>query len=473
MVLGSFAILFAGSVILALMMRHLDIQEYDHALETKARTLATLVLREGRAIEVDFAGEYMPEFESVQDTEYFQFRLVDGMVIERSDMLGESDLPFLPEALEAPIFRNLPLPDGRRGRFVQIAFPPRLGEVEPADQSNPRFHLPETSDPDRALVVLTLARSREDLDAMLAKVYLILAGINILLAGLVVLAVRTALGRGFQPLVGLNQQIERLGPGNLEQRIHLPDAPCEIASLPATMNLLLERLQDSFVRERRFTSDAAHELRTPVAEFRAACEVGAKWSDDPALVRRRFHNLQQSAQNMERLLNGLLDLSRLDSGRVEAHSARVNLAALLDSCWARVRAEEPETSTRLENGIATNETVAADPVKLEMIVLNLLANAACHSVPDSEITCTGQRLPDGQYELCIRNHAQNLAPDDMPHLFERFWRKDAARTGGRHSGLGLSIVQGLADILGIRLIVTLTPGNVFCAALLFPAPPPR
>ncbi|MDD2520385.1 MAG: hypothetical protein PHR34_05485, partial [Kiritimatiellae bacterium] len=92
MVLGSFAILFAGSVILALMMRHLDIQEYDHALETKARTLATLVLREGRAIEVDFAGEYMPEFESVQDTEYFQFRLVDGMVIERSDMLGESDL---------------------------------------------------------------------------------------------------------------------------------------------------------------------------------------------------------------------------------------------------------------------------------------------------------------------------------------------------------------------------------------------
>jgi len=461
----SSVILVAGGVLLGLTLRHLDMIEFNEALEAKARTLATLVLREGRAIEIGFAGEFMPEFESTEHTEYFQFRLADGSLIERSDMLGERDLPFLLEIKGLPLFGNLRLPDGHHGRFVQIAFPPRTGAVEKCES---RFQIPETEDPHLSLVVLTLARSREALDALLLNVYLTISATIIILVGFIALAVQKALRTGFRPLAHLNEQIACLRHDNLEQRIHLPDAPSEIAMLPRTVNSLLGDLQDAFIRERRFVSDVAHELRTPVAEFRAACEVGSKWSDDPDLVRRRFENLQQSAVNMERLLTGLLDLSRLDSGSVQAQTESVAVAALLDSCWMRVRAEEPEIGIRLENRIAPDLEIQTDVVKLEMIMSNLLSNATSYSVPGSLVTCTSETLADGRCDLLISNHVRDLVQADMQHIHERFWRKDAARTGGRHAGLGMSIVKSQADVLGIRIATSLSPDRIFTARLDFP-----
>jgi two-component system sensor histidine kinase QseC len=468
LVWGSIAILAASSVVLGLLMRHLDMMEFDDALEVKARTLATLVLREGRAIDVDFAGEYMREFGSAEETEYFQFRLGDGTTIARSDMLGDLDLPFHPLSDGAPVFKNLRLPDGRRGRLVQIAFSPREGEVDETIESDRRFLIPEPTAPSHALVVLTLAHGRDSLDALLLKIYQILAGTTILLAGLLALSVRTALREGFRPLASLNEQIGNLQSHGLDRRIHLPDAPHEIAMLPVTLNSLLDELQDSVARERRFVSDVAHELRTPVAEFRAACEVGAKWSDDPALVRRRFDNLQQSAANMEQLLNGLLDLSRLDSGIMKTRNAGIGVAALLDSCWERILAAGPDMRTRMENLVDPDLIVDTDKVKLEMMVFNLLGNAACYSVPGSAVTCSGRTLENGCHELRISNLAHGLEPGDLPHIFERFWRKDAARTGGRHSGLGLSIVKALAEVLGIQVTVELSSDSIFTVRLRLP-----
>lgn len=467
---GAAAILATGSILLALAIRHLDVLEFDATLEAKARTLATLVLREHRTIEVDFAGEFMPEFETAGNTEYFQFRLLDGSVIERSDMLGERDLPFLPHAVGAPVFDNLRLPDGRHGRFVQIAFPPRSAGPKEAIQNGDRFQIPEGSDPSTAHVVLVVARSRTVLDALLRKVYLALAAVNVLLVGLLALLVRGALRKGLQPLSDLNLQIARLGPEALDQRVHLSDAPAEIAVFPGTVNSVMEALHAAFVRERRFTSDVAHELRTPVAEFRAACEVGSKWSDDPALVRRRFDNLRESAVNMERMLEGLLDLTRLDQDTVRIESTVTAIAALVDSSWERVCSGDVDSGRRLENNIDRSLHLNTDPVKLQQIIFNLLSNAVRYSPPGSAVGCASGRACDGEWELRFSNTTEHLAQEDLRHMFERFWRKDTARTGGLHSGLGLSIVQALADALGIEVVADLTADNVFTVRLRFPAP---
>ena len=305
---------------------------------------------------------------------------------------------------------------------------------------------------------------------MLQRIYLTLAAVDVLLTGLIALLVSGALRKGLQPLSDLNRQIAGLGPEALDRRILLPDAPAEIAVFPSTVNSVMEALHAAFVRERRFTGDVAHELRTPVAEFRAACEVGAKWSDDPALVRRRFENLQESAVNMERMLTHLLELSQLDSGTVRAQPAATGIASLVDFCWFRVCSEGIGSGHRLESSIDRSLNLTTDPVILEQIVFNLLNNAACYSPPGSAVVCKSGRISNDEWELRISNPTDALKQEDIPHLFERFWRKDTARTGGLHSGLGLSIVQALADALGIEVVANLTADKVFTVQLRFPAP---
>lgn len=468
---GSALVLTIGSILLALAIRHLDTLEFDEALEDQTRMLASLVERRGRFIEIELPRELWPEFRAGNKPEYFQFRLSDGSVMTRSESLLGRDLPLLPTATGAPVLMNLRLPDGRRGRIAQIVLTPRVGEEgeEGLGLGDHFFQIPDSLPPDSASVVLGFARSREALDAMLLKVYATLVGMDILLVSLVAILVRRALRRGFQPVEEMNAQILELGPTRLHKRMQLPQTPTELGSVVSALNGFLEELHTVFLRERRFTSDVAHELRTPVAEFRAACEVGAKWADDPALVRRRFENLRESAVNMERTLNDLLDLSRLDRGTVRLETEATPVATLVDSSWSRVCAREGGFGRSLENGIDPTLHLDTDPHKLGQILYNLLSNAVQYSPPDSVIACSSERTSGGPWELRFSNPTKAIEQEDLRHIFERFWRKDAARTAGGHAGLGLSIVQALAETLGIQVAAELSEDKLFTVRLRFSA----
>ena len=465
MVWGAAAILSTGTLFLALAIRHLDIHEFDEILESKARTLAALVLYEHGFENANMADATLSEAGSEKNDAFFQFRLLDGTGVLRSSTLGENDLPFNRNAAEAPVFRNLRLPDGRRGRFVQIGFDD--GDSLRQTDASPHANRKEgTADP---RIALTFAQSREKLDALLTRIYLSLAAVDVLLVGLIALLIHVALNKGLQPLAHLKTQLAHLGPDKLATRIHLPQAPSEIAEIPVLINSFMEALQAAATREQRFTSDVAHELRTPVAEFRAACEVGARWSDDPNLVRKRFENLKDSALNMERMLEGLLELSRMDRGAPQIRVSAIHVHPLVNTCWSRVCPSGDRPRRRLDNRISRDLTLDTDPVILEQIVFNLLDNAASHSPPDSTVACDSAQTQDGACELRFCNPAGSLAPEDLTHIFERFWRKDAARTGGSHSGLGLSIVQSLANAIGVQTSAELAIDGIFSFTLRFPA----
>ena len=192
--------------------------------------------------------------------------------------------------------------------------------------------IPGSLQADSAIVVLGFARSREELDALLLTVYLTLAGMALLILGLIAILLRRVLRRGFLSVEEMNAQIRGLGPEAMHRRVILSAIPGELDAVVSSLNHLLDKLETSLQHERRFTGDVAHELRTPVAEFRAACEVGAKWANDPVLVERRFANLRESAANMERMLNDLLNLSRLDRGTAQIAPMATGMAALVDSC---------------------------------------------------------------------------------------------------------------------------------------------
>jgi two-component system sensor histidine kinase QseC len=186
-------------------------------------------------------------------------------------------------------------------------------------------------------------------------------------------------------------------------------------------------------------------------------------------VKRRFENLQASAIKMERMLEGLLDLSRIDSGIIQVRPTETDIAKLVDTCWERVCRAGGDSGHTLENSIYGALQLNTDPVLLEQIMLNLLSNAVCYSPPGSAVVCKSRRTSSGVWELSISNHSETLDPGDLCHIFERFWRKDAARTEGRHSGLGLSIVHALAEVLDIRISADLTDESLFVVRLQFPA----
>lgn len=472
---GSALILAAGTFILGWAMRTLDMIEFDEALEQKARTLAMLMEREDRTIEIEVSGKSFSEYRAGHDEDYFQFRLPDGSLIMRSENLGERDLPTISGESRSPIFRNLHLPSGERGRFVQIMVLPRAGgasftpgESRANSSDEVYFNIPDSVPLENLMVVVGVARSRRALDDLLLKVYGILAGMDVLLIGLVSVLVRRSFRKGFQSIEQINAQIRGLGARTLDRRVVVEDAPTELSVVLNALNGFIDRLEAAFQRERNFTSDAAHELRTPVAEFRAACEVGARWAEDPALVRRRFENLQESAANMERILTGLLDLSRFDRGQVPLELSPTRLAASVETCWARVCSGGAGGEHRLENRVDRSFLASTDPHKLEQILVNLLSNAARYSPAASVITCTGGATEENGWELCISNPVQDLEVGDLGRLFDRFWGKDSARTGGQHAGLGLSIARALADLLGIQLQVDLSPDKVFAVRLRFP-----
>jgi len=452
---------------MALAIRRLDLDEFDEALVEKAQALATLVLHEDHSIEVALVSEYMPEFERESDAEYFEFRLLNGTGMERSVSLGDNHVPFLPGGIgtEKPLFENYGLPDGRKGRMVQILLDTGKADLKEYDGSLKNSKAVGRLDDDKRFVVLGLAHGREEVDDLLLRIYIALASVDALLLGMIALVVQRALNKGFAPLTAMNAQILDMRPDALERRIHLPATPVELRPVLSALNSFIEKLQAAFIRERCFTSDVAHELRTPIAEFRVACDVGAKWSDDPELVRKRFENLRDSAINMERKVNSLLELSRLDQGTVVVHKSITSVSELVESCWARLCEDKALPIGRLENNIDRSITVDTDAVKLDMIIYNFINNAVSYSLPDSVVTCAGEISADGNCAIRISNQTEDLTADDLKNMFKRFWRGDLSRTDGRHSGLGLSIVKALADVLDIHIKVDLTEEGVFTASM--------
>ncbi len=471
---GASALLLVAGVIFGIAAHSRLNEAFDHALGAKAAALVSLTVRDGRMLDLEFGGGAMTAFDADGDPEYFEVFLPDGTVLKKSPALGGGDLPFDPELSgEGGTFRNVRLPDGRRGRLVRIVFTPEADEPDDAGNASPdedMVELPATVDADSLRIVLAVARSRERLDGLLLSIDLTLGVLSVLLLGGIQLVVRRAIGRGFAPIDAMNAQIARIGPDTLGDRVRIESPPEEIAAMLAALNGLIERVERGFARERRFSSDVAHELRTPVAELRTACEVGARWPDDPEAVGRFFEDARAIALQMEGVVANLLLLANAERGSVDIARRSVAVGPLVQTCWDRLNGAG--SNHRLDNRIDSALSVETDAATLEMIVQNLLGNAVAHGVPGTAIVCEGAATGAG-IDLTISNPAAGLSDEDVAHVFERFWRKDPARTGHERAGLGLSIVRALAAQLGIGVRARLIDGGVFEIRLSFPAAPPR
>ena len=248
--------------------------------------------------------------------------------------------------------------------------------------------------------------------------------------------------QGLQPIKAINHQIEEIDPETLDDRVHLETPPSELQTIIQALNQLLDRMDQVITRERRFTSDVAHELRTPVSELRTACEVGSMSPEDTESTQLFFQDINEIALQMEKVVSNLLSLSRWEQDEVKIEKEEVELRTLVEDCWDHFSSDAESKQIELDCRIDQDTQLETDREKFEMIVQNLLENAIAYSIPGSRIRCF-VAPGNPSIQLMFENQPANLCKDDLNHLFDRFWRKEKARSEVNHSGLGLSIVKGV------------------------------
>jgi two-component system sensor histidine kinase QseC len=468
LVIGMSVLLVGAAVLMSSVLTSRLQDEFDRVLLGKAKLLMALIEDEGDTIDFDFPDEIMPEFSRSERSEYFQLWLQSDARIEKSPSLGSHDLPRLPGLSPVPIFRNTTLPGGRRGRLNQVAFIPQMEKPDDPEEQETDDEDPQGADeddqhdeeietavldprlfPERA-ATLIVARDRTRLDALIRTLNLFLSGLMLALLTLMVMLIRLALRAGLRPLDDIGQQASQLDADSLTTGIQLHTETAELMPVVNQINALLYRLDAAFNRERQFSSDVAHELRTPLAELRALTEVGGRWPDDRTAVEQYFADAHGICEQMERVVMSLLTLTRCERGVQPVQITPIHLGKIVATSWQSVKQTAAAKSQRFDCHIPPSTAIMSDYDMLLLVLGNLFGNAVLHSAPSSVIRCV-ETLNGRKTYLTISNPVKDLAVEDLDHIFERFWRKDTARSDGMHSGLGLSIVKAFSDLLNFDI----------------------
>lgn len=455
--LGMALLLAVAGVVVDHLVRDRLLEEFDRNLLAKAMTLVTLTDQEDGEVEFDFADQFMPEYSTRNEPEYFLLRLPDGEVLERSASLRDAMLPVTSPVTAEPRFSGLALANGRQVRAVSFAFTPRSDNDESAEpaaddhvddraaSAGNRTVAPQVTD-----VTIVVARGREGLDQLTTSVRTMLSATFVVLMGLVTLLVHYSLRRGLLPLRRIAHDVGQLDARKLRTRLELPTDSEELLPIVNQLNLLLKRLEEAFQREQRFSGNVAHELRTPIAELRAMAEIGEKWPEDEKMVKMFFNDLVALANDMGKTVSNLLTIARLEADEQTIARETFNLRELAESTWRHMAMEARSRNISLDNRIDIDIRVTTDRDKLTLILNNLLSNAVVYSPVGSQITLDADKCGE-EIQFAVANPVSELTQQDLRMMFDRFWRKDRARTGAQHAGLGLSVVKALVDILGLRV----------------------
>lgn len=349
---------------------------------------------------------------------------------------------------------------------------PWMGSIHTIDGQEVQFYSQALTAGGKVFAILQVGQSLTRLHALLDQLVMLL-----LLIGAAALLFCAAssywlLGRAFAPIHHLIQTARRIKAGHLDQRVPLPQAQDEIRALALTLNEMLDSLDQTMTRQRRFVADASHELRTPVAVIRNKTGVALlrpqKQQDYIAVLQE----INAESERLGHLISDLLALARGDEGHALFEWEPVRLDLLAEGTAASVQAQAEERAIELTVHADQPVTLLGDEARLIQVVMNLLENALRYTNPGGQVSLSVAKS-GGRAQLKVRDTGIGIAPEHLPHLFERFYRADPARkqTGGSSSGLGLAIVEWIVRVHGGTITVESQPGQGSCFTVSLPLTP--
>jgi signal transduction histidine kinase len=448
----------AGVGVYALARRAL-LEEYDSATLAKARQVASLVeLNKGTIHVEELTDSHLPEFERAKRPEYYQVWSIEGKTLAKSKSLGNAELAQPPIPSNATVMQYVTLPNGERGRQVSGRYPVTIDSDEPGNEAlaKPRHS------------IVALARETHEMDQMMARlggVLIVVSGIaTVAMLALTALVIRGAIA----PVDRLAGRITRMNARNLSVR--LPQtAPAELSPIILGLNGLLERLENAFEREKSFTSDAAHEMRTPLAGLESALEVCARKTREPAAYHAVVTECLDAVRGMHRMIDNLLLLARADADQIPANFGELSIDQVLEDAWRRFSKTADQRGLSVSWDVGSDVIAKTDRDKLIQVVSNLFDNAVRYAEEGGRIGISAQR-ENGSVTVRIANSGSRVPNDDAARVFERFWRGDKARTEiGIHCGLGLSVCRKMIGVLEGTICATSEVGGDFVVEIALPA----
>jgi two-component system sensor histidine kinase QseC len=300
-------------------------------------------------------------------------------------------------------------------------------------------------------VEITLAR---DLASMHKKLTGVAASVSIIgiLSGLCLGGwIAHTVGVGLRPLQAIaarasSMEVDRLGEGFRQSGL-----PIELTPIVERLNQLLARIAQSLDREKQFSADLAHEIRTPLAELRMNAGSALKWPEDSGPD--DWKAVLNSVDRMENITNAMLLLARIERHPADPGDQAVSLKPIVEECLNSRSSNAHQRELRLINSLPEEAHLPGIPELWQSMIDNIIGNAVEYADAGTEITVSWSFTPPA---LHIDNAASNLDPEDAGHLFDRFWRKDRARTAAKHSGLGLAIAKACADAMGLAISARIT-----------------
>jgi heavy metal sensor kinase len=287
-----------------------------------------------------------------------------------------------------------------------------------------------------------------------------------------VLVGRWLAGRALEPVDRMITEVREISDGRtLHRRLAVPMVKDEMGRLAETLNEMMSRLERSFAALRRFTADASHELKTPLTVVRAGVERAITRPDVPQETLAALEETLQEVNRMTELLDSLLTLARADEGRAELHRDPVDLRAIVAEAGETGELLAEHAGVAIDIGTPPEPVVlAVDRSRVRQLILNLIENAVKYTPRGGNVSVQ-LGVSDGKVLLTVADSGIGIAPGDLPHIFDRFWRADSARTrtGARPgAGLGLAISKWIAEAHGGTIEVQSRPGRGTTFTVTFP-----
>ena len=276
---------------------------------------------------------------------------------------------------------------------------------------------------------------------------------------LVVLGSYWIVQRAFRPLERIVATAEAINEArDLSRRIALPAGGNEFFRLANTFDQLFERLERSFEAEKQFIADASHELRTPVSIIKGACEYAEKYDETPEERQETISMIQRQAVKMSELIGMLLSMTRLEQGTESVKLENLELGSLLRALCEDQHYEQKRVLLHVQEEV----TVRADGALLSRLVQNLIENGLKYGKPEGKVWVTVFRQ-QGEILLQVQDDGIGIAAEQQEKIWQRFYQVNPSRSGEAGVGLGLSLVQQIAQLHGgyMTLDSTVDEGSTF------------
>jgi len=265
--------------------------------------------------------------------------------------------------------------------------------------------------------------------------------------------------RSLQPIDELRNRAEGITSTNLNERLPVIKTGDELERLSISLNRMIERLDGAFQHINRFSADASHELRTPLTILQLELEELAQKHRDDVGTANQIGSALEETHRMSHIVESLLAISRLDAGEVKMDKTVLDLSELATSTADQMRLLAEEKSIQLRSTVKPGVQVVGDRSRLQQVIVNLIDNAIKYTAPHGEVAIA-VRSQENAAVLEVWDNGSGIPGHAIPHVFERFYRADKARSrasGG--AGLGLSIVKAICTAHGAEISISSQEGQ--------------